>query len=391
MLATFVLIFTFTRLCLAQTTLDPYQISAAVASADTLSSLEQLGLSVLSEILASSLAIVIETPSASSTSSESSTFATSTSASQASSAAPSSTISTTGPTASGLLPTASTDHTSNTPSHSDRNLAIVLGTLLGVLLLALIVGALWFCCRRRKRNISEQRAVTPIEDDEVNTWQRPTSERQTVQEANAQPAPPYQPAAERPIAGAYAPIPRPYHQDAGQNPFEDGAYGYNNHTHQPAENVAAYNHSPGSSEELHDRSPTPFFGGSSNAPVDTSYNGGAAAIGKAPHNGAVVTRRPLANDASLHKGDRGSTSAEPGYNDATTYNGGPWIPPAPPRSPRRPRSLPRSPLSGGGNGFDFGFEQQPMRHSLNGSYSAHPATLTGTGMTSPIGEAHQRF
>jgi len=390
MLATFVLIFTFTRLCLAQTTLDPYQISAAVASADTLSSLEQLGLSVLSEILASSLAIVIETPSASSTSSESSTFATSTSASQASSAAPSSTIATTSPTASGLLPTASTDQTSNTPSHSDRNLAIVLGTLLAVLLLALIVTALWLCCRCRKRNIPEQRAVTPIEDDEVNTWQRPMSQRQTMEETNnAQPAPPYQPAAERPVTGAYAPIPHPYHQDAGQNPFEDGAYGYNNHGH---ENLAAYNHSPGSSEELHDRSPTPFFGGNSNALVDTSYNGGAAAVvGQAPHSGAVVSRRPVANDASLHKVNRGSASAEPAYNDATTYNGGPWIPPAPPRSPRRPRSLPRSPLSGGGNGFDFGFEQQPMRHSLNGSYSAHPATLTGTGMASPIGEAHQRF
>jgi hypothetical protein len=192
----------------------------------------------------------------------------------------------------------------------------------------------------------------------------------------------------------YAPIPHPYQQEANQNPFEDDAY--NTTHHQTGDlGISNYHNSSSSSEPLRDRSPTPFFGASGEPRnlADTSYNGGEAAMDEsgARYSGAVVSRRPVATDATLHKGNRQSTAAEPVYNDATAYNGnGPWVPPTPARSPRRPRSLPRSPLSKD-NGLDFGFEQQPMRNSLNGRFSAEPAPTRGTGVISPIGEAHQRF
>lgn len=396
MLVTLVSLLSLSALCLGQTTIGASQVAAAITSKDALQSLEDMGISVLGEILSSSVAIVIETqnPSASTTSSGSSTFGTSASstASPTTSASLTSNNGKTGPTASPLS-TTTANSTSNSSSHSDRNLVIILGTLLGVLILALLVTGIWLCCRRRKN----RRAVTPVDDDEIGTWRRPMSQRNTVEETHiTQPAPPYQPGVERPRSGVYAPIPNPYHEEANSNPFDDETYGYNTNrtSHPPAQGLGVYNNNSSSSEEqerLRDRSPTPFFGASRNAPADTAYNGGAEAMGEAPYNGAVVSRRPVATDATLHKGNRQSAVAEPVYNDATTYNpNGPWVPPAPARSPRRPRSLPRSPL-GKDNGFDFGFEQQPVRHSLNGRYSAEPAPTRGMGVTSPIGEAHQRF
>lgn len=392
MFSALIALLSFAAVCLAQTTIGPSQVAAAVTSKDALQSLEDMGISVLSEILSSSVAIVIETENPSATSSASSTLATS--ASSASSAALTSNDAKTGPTATGSV-TSSTSHAATTSStHSDRNLVIILGTLLGILILALLVTALWLCYRRRKHNVWGRRTGTPVDDDEISSWRRPVSQRQTMEETTiSQPAPPYQPGVERPHSGAYAPIPHPYQQEANQNPFEDEAY---NTTHRGGDlGISNFNNSSSSSEPLRERSPTPFFGASSEPRnlADTSYNGGAAAMdgNAAPYNGVVVSRRPIPTDATLHKGNRQSTAADPGYTDATTYNGnGPWVPPAPARGPRRPRSLPRSPL-GKDNGFDFGFEEQPMRHSLNGRYSAEPAPTRGMGVISPIGEAHQRF
>ncbi|KAL2199818.1 hypothetical protein P885DRAFT_30377 [Corynascus similis CBS 632.67] len=65
---------------------------------------------------------------------------------------------------------------------SHRTLVITLSTVLSVVVLALIVGTVCFCRRRRRRRLPFlSRGVSPIDDDEIERWKSPRDEKARFQ------------------------------------------------------------------------------------------------------------------------------------------------------------------------------------------------------------------
>lgn len=66
-------------------------------------------------------------------------------------------------------------------AHNKRNLYIVLGSVLGALLLALVVTIVLFCARRvrkmrlKRARVFRGRTVTPLDDAEFESWRRPST------------------------------------------------------------------------------------------------------------------------------------------------------------------------------------------------------------------------
>ncbi|MCJ1373172.1 hypothetical protein MMC20_004399 [Loxospora ochrophaea] len=118
-----------------------------------------------------SAAQATETPS--STSSASSTTPT-TSVPSTTSAAPS--------------PSSTAPAPSNGLSSRTRLIIIIVCVVVGILLLALLAGCICCCLARRRRR---RRTVTPIHDDEVNTWRSPTNPGRTYVPVDSQTHDPY--------------------------------------------------------------------------------------------------------------------------------------------------------------------------------------------------------
>ncbi|KAH7054463.1 hypothetical protein B0J12DRAFT_570660 [Macrophomina phaseolina] len=77
-------------------------------------------------------------------------------------------------------------------SEHDRNLAIILGSVLGGCAVLLIVGIVLFILRRRKKTRGSiiARAVTPLDDAEFESWRRPSKQLQWREKYNVLPEPP---------------------------------------------------------------------------------------------------------------------------------------------------------------------------------------------------------
>lgn len=60
---------------------------------------------------------------------------------------------------------------------SNRNLWIILGSILGLLIVAFIIGVAWICRRRlQRRGLLPTRTVTPLDDAEFESWRRPSQQ-----------------------------------------------------------------------------------------------------------------------------------------------------------------------------------------------------------------------
>lgn len=58
--------------------------------------------------------------------------------------------------------------------HSNRNLWIILASVLGTLVVAFVIGILWTCRRHWRVSLFPTRTVTPLDDAEFESWRRPS-------------------------------------------------------------------------------------------------------------------------------------------------------------------------------------------------------------------------
>ncbi|KAL1633592.1 hypothetical protein SLS58_011013 [Diplodia intermedia] len=77
-------------------------------------------------------------------------------------------------------------------SENNRDLAIILGSVLGGCAALLIIGILIYVTRRKKSQGSSiiSRAVTPLDDAEFESWRRPSKQLQWREKYNVLPEPP---------------------------------------------------------------------------------------------------------------------------------------------------------------------------------------------------------
>jgi hypothetical protein len=363
---------------------------AVRATTDVLGQLESMGVQVLSNILSPS------TPA--STASSASATPTSASASPISSSLDSSShasalarpVSTSSPMPTGLS-AADKENTRH------RNLAIILGTVLGFVVLLLLLALLWFCCfskcgRRARRRIGEK----GIDDDELDAW-KPAAPENTAYvtrieswheprgSRNSSRGPPKGSQSrvsliQRDIPDRYgtapsAPVPLPvpapfrtsqYGLIQNENAFDDSSQRYTGHAgrHSMDDAVRNPNKYPGyvpyrSSQSTHslvEQSSTLLFGS-----------------GKTPGENHQSRRKSVGSGPTVIGSTANSKDPSPHGNGT-----GPWVPPKNPT--RRRESLPGSPLA---HEFEFGFEDQPRRISREHMSS-------GWSNTS-VADAHQRF
>jgi hypothetical protein len=71
---------------------------------------------------------------------------------------------------------ASSDSGSGMAGKDNRNLWIILGSVLGALVVGFVVGILWTCRRRLQgKKLLPMRTVTPLDDAEFESWRRPST------------------------------------------------------------------------------------------------------------------------------------------------------------------------------------------------------------------------
>lgn len=233
---------------LAQATPAPTS-SGKTHQQDTIESLEALAFQLLSSVYPSTTVTNLATISWPSTLGVTSSSRTSTSS-------PSSTSS---PTSTSSLPTTTAVETAKSPSstqpnHHDRNLAIILSVVLGVLALAVFFLLLWLCRRSSRRSLFSRRSPTPLDETEYNSWRRRASQQQWHEKYEQ--LTPVPPPSRHAANGRYR---YPEMTLAGEDPF-DTTYAY----HSPS-NEALRRPQNRSSTTLEQRSPS-FYGYAGSTP-----------------------------------------------------------------------------------------------------------------------------
>ena len=388
---------------------------------DTLGALESMGIQLLSSIL-SPEATSSTASSTSATSSSRSTTATSTSASSTSSASGSSSALAASRSASAASAAAETSSATPTPVSSSgsgssrhRNIAIIVGSVLGAVVVLLALALLVFCCMRGRRRGRSTRGRSPekiLDDDDdeldglhstaggpgmayvtrIESWHEPRNSRSTSRgppkgsqsrvSLVRNDAPPL-PASERYNNGPGAPVPIPvppphrsssYGLIQNDSPYDapGAAYFDRPHRHSMDDASRDSNRYPGytpyrSTHSLVERSPTPLFGsGKTPGEVNPSHTIKRKSVGSASQAPTMVNSAMNSKDPSPHHIGNGN---------------GPFIPP---RSKRR-ESLPGSPLQ---HEFEFGFDNtspnQPRRISRG-------ERMPGAWSSNSVADAHQRF
>lgn len=342
-------VLTLSGQCWGQT--EAATTTAAITTRSKIEQLEDLGLQLLSSVLSPSPSTTTTTASPTASSSTTTSAAAMTTL-RSSLVAVKSIASPTGYTAPSATASRASAHAQQ-PSRYNKRLTIILGTVLGLFCLILLGLIVWQCCRRRRRRAFLRRGATPLDDDTIESWRQPAPAQLAMPTAFHRPRSISEQRYYSQPNIVPAPTPQQHHRNSSrdnlmqENPFEDSAYGYNDHQSLPTKEMIAVTHTPQSRQSvssapkpststtsLQERVPTPIFG-----------------TGKAAGKSASA----------------------------------PWVPP---RSPHR-RSLPMSPLA---NEFDFGFQQKQERHSdkqLDRRRSSNLTRFSSSSQT--LNDAHHRF
>jgi hypothetical protein len=369
---------------------------------DVLGQLESMGVQVLSGILSpSATASTVGSTSETSTSAASTSASTSASASATSASSPSQhSASAAAASASSATPTALLAVGRENTRH--RNIAIIIGSVLGGVVLLLFLALLWFCCfskRGRRRRGKTAAARKEMDDDEldgwtpggpdtayvtrIESWHEPRASRNSSRGPTQGSKSRVSLVQRDPISERYgnapsAPVPLPippphrvsqYGLIQNENPFDEPNAGYFDRPqrHSMDDAVRDRNKYPGyvpyrSSQSTHslvERTPTPLFGS-----------------GKTPGEQNTIKRKSVSSGPTAVNSVTNSKDPSPQHSNGV----GPWVPPKNPS--RRRESLPGSPLA---HEFEFGFDDQSRR--VSGGRPRMPGGWSNTSVT----DAHQRF
>ncbi|KIW06556.1 uncharacterized protein PV09_02986 [Verruconis gallopava] len=358
--------------------------------------LESMGVEVLSNILSPSTTAT--SSSASATSSPSIT-PTSPSGSTTSSLLSTSSLSSTlaalaSPTSSSAPNELSSVDKENT---RHRNIAIIVGSVLGAAVLVLLLALLWCCLARRRQTKRGREIAKDIDDDDeldpathgahggmayvtrIESWHEPrnsrASSRGPPKGSQSRVSLVQRDGTERYNNGPSAPVPPPippphrtsqYGLIQNEAPFEAPQAGYFDRPQRRSmdDTVHGPNKYPGhaayrstqSTNSLVERSPTPLFGS-----------------GRTPGEHTIPRKSVGSGPTTLVNSPPNSKNSSPPGN-----GGGQWIPSR--NSGLRRESLPGSPLA---NEFDFGFGDQ--RRSMNRE------RMPGAWSSNSVTDAHHRF
>lgn len=141
-------------------------------------------------------------------------------------------------------------------SEHDRNLAIILGSILGGCAVLLIIGIVLFVMRRRKsRGSIISRSVTPLDDAEFESWRRPSKQLQWREKYNVLPEPPVPALTRMPSSSRRS----RHSRQLSSKDFGDAVPTYTYRpTRTPEPNMKPEHIRNKSSLSLQDRPPTPY-------------------------------------------------------------------------------------------------------------------------------------